>query len=212
MALNFMSELPQEVILNISECFSTKDRALCSLVCKTWKASFQESMHYDLTLNLGSYTDRQPLKHIQIYTLAQQINSFYSENSDVLNKLLLEMCSPRLSKSLNGLCVLYQEVINIPTLLIERKDAFSNLGHLQIPCRFEPFMLDGLLGNKIILTLALSKVNVAFNCNAMKSIKRSSPQSFTVIGSLITLDVLRYLSFQCRVLNELRLVRTKVSG
>ncbi|OAD69118.1 hypothetical protein PHYBLDRAFT_172371 [Phycomyces blakesleeanus NRRL 1555(-)] len=71
-------------------------------------------------------------------------------------------------------------------------------------------MLDGLLGNKIILTLALSKVNVAFNCNAMKSIKRSSPQSFTVIGSLITLDVLRYLSFQCRVLNELRLsVHTK---
>ncbi|KAL0081054.1 hypothetical protein J3Q64DRAFT_1867287 [Phycomyces blakesleeanus] len=198
MALNFMSELPQEVILNISECFSTKDRALCSLVCKTWKASFQESMHYDLTLNLGSYTDRQPLKHIQIYTLAQQINSFYSENSDVLNKLLLEMCSPRLSKSLNGLC--------------KEKTHFSNLGHLQIPCRFEPFMLDGLLGNKIILTLALSKVNVAFNCNAMKSIKRSSPQSFTVIGSLITLDVLRYLSFQCRVLNELRLVRTKVSG
>ncbi|KAL0091421.1 hypothetical protein J3Q64DRAFT_1723564 [Phycomyces blakesleeanus] len=82
-----LSEFPQELISNIPPFLALKDKGSCSLVCKTWRIPFQESMHSDLIIcnkyqlhemfeiPKGNETPKQDTSHLlRFLTLRQNMD------------------------------------------------------------------------------------------------------------------------------------------
>ncbi|KAI9028106.1 hypothetical protein CLU79DRAFT_551936 [Phycomyces nitens] len=153
--------------------------------------------------------DNVPLKQVSISI--DSSNDSYPDNVFDVSKRIIEACLTKYSKTIESFYLQYQSINAVPMQSMEMETTLCNLVKLDIDMPISIDLDAFLCTAPRLKSLVLYDADIKVRDKLYTS-KRFGLESLALFGGKITSDVLRFLSFHCRGLNELDLTRLSVYG
>ncbi|KAI9028158.1 hypothetical protein CLU79DRAFT_885047 [Phycomyces nitens] len=153
--------------------------------------------------------DNVPLKHVSI-SINSKIGS-HPDNVFNVSKRIVDACMTKYAKTIESVYIDYQSINTVPIQFIEVETTLCKLVKLDIniPMSVELDTLFCAAPHLKILVLYGADIKIK---DELYTSKRFGLQSLRLFSGKSTSDVLRFLSFHCRGLNELDLTGLSVYG
>ncbi|KAI9014590.1 hypothetical protein CLU79DRAFT_890096 [Phycomyces nitens] len=151
-----------------------------------------------------------PLKHVSV-KIDVPYGTTYPDNPCDIPKHVTEVCLAELSSTIESFHLDCPGAYSTPIDLTEIKNSLNNLVELNIRPSASVEIDTLLCAAPRLRTIELANSDITTKDKLYNS-NRFELQSFTSWRTYITSDVLRFLSFHCRSLNELDLRDTSVCG